>query len=1310
MNARSLPSLAASVYVARRFLLIAACLLCAAPPVFATLANAWHIPDNSADLGGTHMRDPWMEISNNPASPTTVTVYSGVQKYGNAYGTANQTGGTLYFKGASQNVWQTAALGFVSDNGNNQFWKASFSTAGIAANDPIQYYLLLTFNAGAENTYIYAPAGAGDKGGATTNSQATAASSPYTVRNRPGWVFHADNRVVSGGSVQFWAKVGYAGDVNTASSKWADNGALYYTTDGTTPQPGATPGTAGNASTQVVNFVYDHPDAQNNGTGSIAGTPMWWVANASGLPTFTAIKYKVGFWNASNLEQKFGDYNAGDGGSSAGHTFSFSIGTIGDPSLTVNGVGANYTTTHMFVDEAAGTSQPLTILFSPNQPNVVAAEVFTNLNRRDKATTAYTDANGIATEEGIEPYDGNAIALGDDTHYYKAYSMTPTSNPGEYSIALSGSKTGAYRLTARWKVQGDNTWRWFTNLGANRRDHAIVVSPVDARKINLYEVNVLNMDANGDDFAHRGTLEDLYDAPNAPHTGANNHWNLDYVKNLGCNWLWFQPIHPIGQEGQSFTPGSPYAVRNFFEINPIFSTSYSGSDTNINNLTSAANRSAAMGAFQGLVSAANNKGVGIMLDAPFNHSAPDLELAAKGVQLFSPGAQPGNLVRDREARFFSRTDNYAMRASGASNIAVAPDRYDFGKWGDVRDIFFGRYAALVDVQANQGNYNNEGDWFDYTIGNEGLSGSGNGHFDAVTQGVWKYFAEYTLFWLAQTGVPQGSDLATQTSKGIGGLRADFGQGLPPQIWEYIINKTRARKWNFVFMAESLDGGAVTYRSNRHFDILNENIVFPLKSASTTTDYRNIFESRRSAYGQSLVLLNNMSHDEEAYGDPFIALTRYAVCSTVDGVPLIFPGEELGISTVFGYHQYEVNFGKNIAHFKRYNDMLDAWNKVTAGSGSYDYGFAQLHSVYSGIGQARLFSRALRSPNRWFLDQTGNGGAHAKIFSVAKYETANASPNTADVVFAFANIDRDSSPAGNFNLNITQNGSNLFGIKRGRTYGLKNIAAYIGAYTPPNAASRRDVFVNTQSGDLLLDNGLYVGLNKVPTTNAEWGTASSEGHPYEAQYLKLYDITPPPAAGAPDAGKAYAIGNAATFSWSAASDPDGGVSGYHVVISTAANGGGTVLFDGNVSGTSKTVTGAFDQTLYAKVTTVNNAGVESASASNSVKGTILLNPAGDKDGDGITNADEDAAGTNPLDNADFFRVTAVTPAGAGSVQVTWKSVPGKNYKVQWTSDLSAGFAGAPDESAVIPAASGTTTSFLDTAAGGARKFYRVKLVP
>ena len=58
-----------------------------------------------------------------------------------------------------------------------------------------------------------------------------------------------------------------------------------------------------------------------------------------------------------------------------------------------------------------------------------------------------------------------------------------------------------------------------------------------------------------------------------------------------------------------------------------------------------------------------------------------------------------------------------------------------------------------------------------------------------------------------------------------------------------------------------------------------------------------------------------------------------------------------------------------------------------------------------INQARGFSAALRSSNRYFLNQTGSGNPQPNIFSVAKYEQPNASPNFSDVVFAFSNLNR-----------------------------------------------------------------------------------------------------------------------------------------------------------------------------------------------------------------------------------------------------------------------------------------------------------------
>ena len=45
-------------------------------------------------------------------------------------------------------------------------------------------------------------------------------------------------------------------------------------------------------------------------------------------------------------------------------------------------------------------------------------------------------------------------------------------------------------------------------------------------------------------------------------------------------------------------------------------------------------------------------------------------------------------------------------------------------------IYSGRYAALVPNASQSGNYLSEADWFDYSIGSESGTGTGNGHFDA----------------------------------------------------------------------------------------------------------------------------------------------------------------------------------------------------------------------------------------------------------------------------------------------------------------------------------------------------------------------------------------------------------------------------------------------------------------------------------------------------------------------------------------------------------------------------------------------------
>ena len=977
-------------------------------------------------------------------------------------------------------------------------------------------------------------------------------------------------------------------------------------------------------------------------------------------------------------------------------------------------VEGDYASAHVHVDEVAGDMVPFTIFFDPQTLGVQTCEVYTNLNRRDRAGG---DADGDGVEDGIKPPAN--VPVGNDAHYFKAYTMTGVS--GGYLLTLNANKTGVYRLTVRWRLTSDSqgTYRYYNNDDAGgKRDYAIVVSPKKARDIIMYEVNPLTIIATGTGSSQRGTFADL---ANGLTGGAGTpRFSLDYVKELGANMLWFQPIHPNGiagrqtdsATGQPFEVGSPYAVKNFFEVMPLMAKAFTPGGTPAANDTPAG-RGQAMGEFQSFSAAADAAAVDIMLDAPFNHTSYDVELAAAGQTFWgNGGSSAASEIRNVEARFFSRTGAYDMRASGAGNIAIAPDRIAEFAFSDTFDVYFGRYAALV--SGSTGGHLSTGDWFDSTVGSESSSGGGNGHFDAVTQKVWRYFAAYVDFWLTQTGYPVNAAGASLNSTvGIDGLRADFGQGLPPQTWEYIVNKTRSRKWNFVFMAESLDGGAVTYRSSRHFDILNENIVFPLHEATTTSAFRTIYEDRRAAYGQAGVLLNTSSHDEDHYNDPWQALVRYAVNGTIDGAPLIFPGQELGLSgTVvppshtngtgtFGYDRYEINVGKPIPHFKKYNSLMPLWRQTDPAHGSYNFGVAQLHPVHAAIGQARAGSKALRSSNRYFLDRTGEQGRYEEIFSVAKYETANASPANSDVVFGFVNLNRNAGQDRTFNVNITQNSTNLFGIKSGRTYNVRNVAAYTGV-----DSYRRNTLLwgAGRTGSDVLANGVRVIMNAVPASNAAWTSA-----PYEAQYLKLLDTTAPTATPTQPTGPnvfAYAIGNAVTFTWPAiAADGEGIAPSYR--LSVSINGGAPTNF--LTASPSYTVNAAEGQTVVVSVQAANpDDPTQSGPASVASSSIKLLAGAGDEDGDGQSNEAEHAAGMNPLNNASVFKITATSRPTATSVTVTWASAAGRNYELWATTDLSLPFAKVSGAAPISSA--GSSTSYTDPSADGSTKFYQVRTVP
>src|SRR5262249_44169514 len=147
------------------------------------------------------------------------------------------------------------------------------------------------------------------------------------------------------------------------------------------------------------------------------------------------------------------------------------------------------------------------------------------------------------------------------------------------------------------------------------------VSPSTAREFQMYEVNVMTVDAIGRVPGQRSTFTDLISGPPA---GSAPRFSLAYLKSLGLNTMWLLPIHPAGIDGRQTAPdthepynvGSPYAVKNFFAAMPLLARAFHPGGTPATNDTPAG-RAQAMSEFQKLVAAADAQGIYIMLDAPF---------------------------------------------------------------------------------------------------------------------------------------------------------------------------------------------------------------------------------------------------------------------------------------------------------------------------------------------------------------------------------------------------------------------------------------------------------------------------------------------------------------------------------------------------------------------------------------------------------------------------------------------------------------------------------------------------------------------
>ncbi|MGH7940470.1 MAG: alpha-amylase family glycosyl hydrolase [Limisphaerales bacterium] len=292
------------------------------------------------------------------------------------------------------------------------------------------------------------------------------------------------------------------------------------------------------------------------------------------------------------------------------------------------------------------------------------------------------------------------------------------------------------------------------------------------------------------DWLRDGVIYEIFPRDFSPAGNINGVTaKLDELQKLGVNILWLMPIHPIGEKFRLGKFGSPYSVRDYYAIDPVYGTP---------------------GDFKRLVVEAHKRKMKVIMDLVADHTAWDSVMMK----------HPGFYKRDAHGKIISPT----------------PD------WTDV--------AAL--------NYAN--------------------------QGLRKYMIGVLKYWVQRYD--------------IDGFRCDAAAMVPTSFWEQARAQLGRVKPDIIMLAEASKPELLV----NAFDI---DYSWPLLAAedkvllagAPASVIRSSWEDSLARFPRGALHMRiSDDHDEvraiNRYGLKG-ALAMSALMFTLDGVPLVYNGMEIG---------------------------------------------------------------------------------------------------------------------------------------------------------------------------------------------------------------------------------------------------------------------------------------------------------------------------------------------------------------------------------------------------------------------------------
>lgn len=389
------------------------------------------------------------------------------------------------------------------------------------------------------------------------------------------------------------------------------------------------------------------------------------------------------------------------------------------------------------------------------------------------------------------------------------------------------------------------------------------------KKIIIYQLLPRLFSNTNDHCVYNGTITQN-------GCGKMNHITpkvLQNIKQLGATHVWYTGVieHATKTDYSQFgiTPdnphivkgnaGSPYAIKDYYDIDPDIATDVP-------------NR---MAEFEELVSRTHLSGLKVLIDFVPNHVARQYHSDSKPAGIDDLGKE------DNKEMAFSPSNNfyYITRQlfSPSVNLGSGKDAYyEFPAKATGNDCF----------SAFPGSY----DWYETVKLNYGVDYSNHScHFSPIPS-TWYKMLHILRFW---------------AGKGIDGFRCDMAHMVPIEFWKWAIAQVKEKFPNIIFIAELYD--TCIYRQyifDAGFDYLYDkvNLYDTLRaiqchnvSAATIT---NCWQ-RVDGIGQYMLnFLEN--HDEQRLasnhylGNPKAAIPSAIVSATINKGPfMIYAGQELG---------------------------------------------------------------------------------------------------------------------------------------------------------------------------------------------------------------------------------------------------------------------------------------------------------------------------------------------------------------------------------------------------------------------------------